>query len=234
MPLIATSVALSVSPASPSDFETNLLLTALVTASSANVPGPTGNVIFFDGVSPILTVPLTNLTGSTGQAQMQIASLTVGAHNLTAQYSGDGNFSGNTSTPPTVYQVLAVLATSANFLPGFALIASYSALGDSSLPPQATVFAVPFDPNPHQDVTIVWDTINVAFVRIQGNNHVDYQSPPPPGSALGFDTGFLSTTGSGIYPVPNGFTAPITLTLTAYDASQNPLGVTSSTFVAVL
>jgi hypothetical protein len=122
----------------------------------------------------------------------------------------------------------------ANVLPGFALIASFSTQGDSALAPQATLFAVPSNTTVHHPINLLWDTLNVSFVGITGNNGVDYQSPPPPGSFTGFNTGLLSTNGSGIYIVNTGFTASITLTLQAYDALQNPiLGLTSTVVITI-
>jgi hypothetical protein len=119
-------------------------------------------------------------------------------------------------------------------LPGFALIASYSAGGDSALAPQATLYAVPENAAPGQSVSLLWDTLNVSYVGITGNNHVDFQSPPPPGSITGFNTGLLSTTSAGIYIVNGGFTTTITLTLQAFDASQNPIpGLTSTVVITV-
>jgi hypothetical protein len=231
MPISTT--LLLVSSVNPSQFEQNILFTATVTGASSHVPGPTGTVQFFDGASPILTVPLVNLTGTTGQAQFQITTLTVGPHTITAVYSGDGNFLSSPSN--AVAQVVtAVTSSSALFLPGFALTAVYSPLGDTDLPPTATLFSVPADANPHQSVTLVWDTLNVSYVRITGNNGVDYMTPPPPGSVLGFDTGFISTAGSGVYVVEAGFTATITLTLATYDATYAPLAPMSVTVVTVL
>jgi hypothetical protein len=122
----------------------------------------------------------------------------------------------------------------ASVLPGFALIASYSGGGDSALAPQATLYAVPESATSGQAINLLWDTLNVSYVGITGNNHVDYQSPPPPGSVTGFNTGLLSTTGSGIYIVNDGFTATITLTLQAYDVNQNPIGGLTSTVVITI
>jgi hypothetical protein len=119
-------------------------------------------------------------------------------------------------------------------LPGFALIASYSTAGDNALTPQATLYAVPETAAIHQPINLLWDTLNVAYVGITGNNGVDYQSPPPPGSVTGFNTGLLSSNGSGIYPLAGGFTATITLTLQAYDATQTAiLGLTSTVVITI-
>lgn len=117
---------------------------------------------------------------------------------------------------------------------GFGLVASYTAQGDASLPPQASLVAVPSLVAPGQETVLVYTTLNVAYVRITGNNHVDYQLPPPPGSVSGFDTGFLSTSGSGLYQVPNGFTVGILLTLAAYDATHTVIvGLTPTVTITV-
>jgi len=117
---------------------------------------------------------------------------------------------------------------------GFSLLATYNSSGDALLPPQAALVAVPTLAAPLQEVVLVYTTLNVAYVRITGNNHVDYQAPPPPGSLSGFDTGFLSTSGSGIYQVQNGFTVGIMLTLTAYDATHTAIpGLTPTVTITV-
>ncbi|HET8920122.1 MAG TPA: Ig-like domain repeat protein [Xanthobacteraceae bacterium] len=53
---------------------------------------PTGNVTFLDGGAPIGSATL----GSNGQAQVNIATLAVGNHTITASYPGDGTFAGST------------------------------------------------------------------------------------------------------------------------------------------
>jgi hypothetical protein len=55
---------------------------------------PTGTVTFKDGTT---TLGTGTLNGS-GQATYSTSSLTIGSHNITAQYSGDGTFSGSTSS----------------------------------------------------------------------------------------------------------------------------------------
>jgi hypothetical protein len=112
------------------------------------------------------------------------------------------------------------------FLPSFALIAEYSTSGDGALPPQVSFFAVPSTAAPHQSIDLLWYTFNVGQIEITGNNGVDYQ----PG---GFDSGRISTSGSGIYIVSLGFTVGITLTLTAYDAMGNPLGITKIVVITI-
>jgi len=118
-------------------------------------------------------------------------------------------------------------------LVGLALIASYSSTGDALLAPEASFVAVPSLVAPSQPITLVYTTLNVAYVRVTGNNLVDYQLPPTPGSVAGFDTGFISTSGSGLYTLPLGFTATILLTLTAYDSSFVSLGLTPTQTIMV-
>ena len=118
-------------------------------------------------------------------------------------------------------------------LVGFSLIASYTPTGDALLAPEASFVAVPTLVAPHQPLTLVFTTLNVAYVRITGNNLVDYQTPPTPGSLSGFDTGFISSSGTGLYPLSLGFTATILLTLTAYDSSFTPLGLTPTQTITI-
>jgi hypothetical protein len=187
-------------------------------------------------------VPLTVDDGtatSTNASSCSAATtaLLPGVHTVVGQYQGDatpvtGHEAANSQA--LSQQVTVTVATSAMTLPGFSLIASFSTQGDTSLPPEAVMYAVPASVASHQSVNLLWDTLNVAYVRITGNNFVDYQTPPPPGSAAGFDTGFISTSGSGLYAVGNGFTAGIVLTLQAYDQSQVPIvGVSSSATIVV-
>ena len=64
---------------------------------------PTGDVKFLDGATVIGTSPLQNACGIGGpvckEATLEISTLTVGEHTLTAQYVGDSNFNGATSPP---------------------------------------------------------------------------------------------------------------------------------------
>ena len=156
--------------------------------------------------------------------------LTAGLHTIQGQYLGDptpvtGHGSANSNI--LTQQVVAVNTLNTVEFPGFALTASFTTAGDEALLPQAQLEAIPSTAHAHNSINLLWTTLNVAFVRITGSNGVDY-------TPLGFDTGLISTSGSGIYVVGNGFTANITLTLQAYDGSMNPLaGVTSSVHITI-
>lgn len=224
MPLVNTSAILTVVP-SPSDFEQQVTMTCTVTANSFNVAPPSGLVNFFDGFTLLASVNLTPLTPTStiSTAMLPITILLAGTHNLSAVYVGDVNYIGTTAVPNPFIQQVNSVAVAAPELPGFGLIASFVSTGDSSLPPQATLAAVPNMTHAHTSVTLLWDTINVGQIEITGNNGFD----PP------FDTGRLSTNGSGIYINGNGWTHTILLTLTAYDATGHPLGLTSAVQITI-
>jgi len=116
---------------------------------------------------------------------------------------------------------------------GFSLIAFYSPTGDALLAPQASFVSVPSLATPGEPINLVYTTLNVSYVRITGNNGIDYQTPPTPGSVSGFDTGFISTSGSGLYTLSHGFTAGIMLTLRAYDATFTFLGLNPTVTISI-
>ena len=85
----------------PSVYGQSVTFTATV---APDLPGstdiPTGNVEFFDGATSLGTGAL----DGSGQASLSTSSLSVGSHNITAQYSGSSNYYGSTSAaePHTV------------------------------------------------------------------------------------------------------------------------------------
>ncbi|KJY40531.1 hypothetical protein VR41_14920, partial [Streptomyces sp. NRRL B-1568] len=72
------------------------VLTATVTVTAPGVGTPTGTVSFFDGAALLGSAPLVG-----GVATLSDSTLSVGAHSLTATYSGDTNFAGSTSPVDT-------------------------------------------------------------------------------------------------------------------------------------
>ncbi len=74
----------------PSAFGNSVTFTATVGAGSA--PTPTGTITFHDGSTPLQTV-----TMSGGSATYTYALLSVGAHSITAAYSGDSAWEAGTS-----------------------------------------------------------------------------------------------------------------------------------------
>jgi len=110
-------------------------------------------------------------------------------------------------------------------LGGFALISAYSTTGDASLPPTATLAVLPIPPlAPGHEFTIIWNTFNVAKIRIYDPLHI-------------YDTGLITnpSPGGGSILVPGGFAATLALTLFCFDANDNPLTITPTpTYTVVI
>ncbi|HZP64731.1 MAG TPA: Ig-like domain repeat protein, partial [Rudaea sp.] len=87
-----TTTALNANP-NPSMFNQNVTFTATVTATAPGAGTPTGTVTFKDGST---TLGPGTLTG--GVATFSTSTLSVGPHTITAQYGGDVDFTGSTST----------------------------------------------------------------------------------------------------------------------------------------
>jgi fibronectin-binding autotransporter adhesin len=83
-----TTLASSLNPSASGQ---SVTFTATVTPGTAGTP--TGTVQFFDGSTLLATVAI----NSSGVATFTTSTLSVGRHNMTATYSGDGSFSGSTS-----------------------------------------------------------------------------------------------------------------------------------------
>src|SRR5260370_665925 len=87
----ASSTALTSSP-NPATFGQSVTFTATVSSSTTGTP--TGIVQFFDGSMQIGTGTL----NANGHAAFSTPSLSVGLHPITANYLGDTNFTGSTSS----------------------------------------------------------------------------------------------------------------------------------------
>lgn len=83
-----TTTVVTTAP-NPSTFGATVTLTATVTSVAGT---PTGSITFTDGATPLATVTLT-----AGQATATVGAWTVGAHPLTATYSGAASFQPSTS-----------------------------------------------------------------------------------------------------------------------------------------
>jgi adenosine/AMP kinase len=90
----STSTSVTSSP-NPSVFGQSVTFTATVVISGAGAGTPTGTVNFFDGVTNIGSGAL----NASGIATLSTSALAVGLHGtITAQYGGDTNFNGSTSS----------------------------------------------------------------------------------------------------------------------------------------
>jgi YVTN family beta-propeller protein len=95
------------SDSNPSNLGEQVTFTASVTVNSPGTGTPTGSVTFYDGSTTLGTVAL----DSSQHAAYATSSLTVGSHSITANYLGDTNFLGSTSTVLT--QVVQASTTTA-------------------------------------------------------------------------------------------------------------------------
>ena len=100
-----TSTAVTASP-SPSAYGASVTFTAAVSGEGGT---PTGTVTFSDGSTVLSTRTLSN-----GSASFSTPALTVGAHSITASYSGDADFAGSNSSPRSHTVNRAVLSVTAN------------------------------------------------------------------------------------------------------------------------
>jgi len=78
----------------PSVYGETVTLTANVDANVFGITVANGNVNFYEGTTLLQSVPVNN----NGQAALELANLSVGTHNFTAQFSGNSNFNPSTSS----------------------------------------------------------------------------------------------------------------------------------------
>lgn len=94
------TVVLTANPAAPNPGQ-SVTLTATVTPNatppSTGEQNPTGNVIFYNGTTPLATVALTPAQGDASSASFAITALSAGQASLTAVYVGDQTFASATS-----------------------------------------------------------------------------------------------------------------------------------------
>ena len=195
----ATVTSVSSSEA-PSFFGDAFILTMRVTSPSGTPPG---SVDLADSILGYLG----NFPLSGGVATYSVGgSWSVASHVVTATYGETTDYYGSSGS--LVQLVLTPRGAPAN-LPGFALIASYSNEGDSSLPAWAEFSVLPAIAAAGELIFIFWTSNNVTRVGIVGTNGVDSVNE------------VISTTGSGIYEVVSGFQATIVLACTGYDSGLN-------------
>jgi hypothetical protein len=198
MPLASTT-NLTITP-SPAFFEDQVEFDITVTGSG---PTPTGNVLLHDDVGDFTDQTLVLASGATFYITN---SLSPGIHNITATYQGNGTYA---VSHRTLTEEIIAISIPLTILPGFALQATFSSTGDAALTPSAELFAIPSSGPAFTPITLVWTVLNVEQIEITG--------------PAGFDTGLISTTGSGIHVVNAGFAVTTVLTLACYDALGNPI-----------
>ncbi|HWQ31854.1 MAG TPA: Ig-like domain repeat protein, partial [Blastocatellia bacterium] len=79
---------------SPATWKQPVTFTVTVSKASAEAAAPTGTVTFRDGA----TVLGTGTLNGSGQATLTLSSLSVGTHQITAEYGGDNNYAATNSS----------------------------------------------------------------------------------------------------------------------------------------
>ena len=95
--LTSTTTTLSVAPTNQANYGVQVTLTASVSTGTGTLGG---NVTFMDGSTSLGQVSVT-ASGLTATATLKTSSLTVGTHQLTAVYDGDGVHGASASTAVT-------------------------------------------------------------------------------------------------------------------------------------
>ena len=153
-----------VSSVNPSQFGQSVTLTATVTPPAGATAALTGNVNFMEGA----VVLGTGVVGASGPTTASISTLTAGAHNITAVYSGDTNYL--TATSAAVAQVVTQAQPVVTWVPSPASIVYGTALGGGQLDATAASTFVSsvagtfaYTPAAGTVLTVGTQTLNVTF-----------------------------------------------------------------------
>jgi sugar lactone lactonase YvrE len=195
-----TQTSLSASTNSPG---LGLPVTLTVQSSSTTSGVPTGSIAFADGSATLSVVPLT-----AGAASFTTGSLALGAHNLSATYSGDANFLPSSSAtanvavgPASDFTLTATNSTAQSIPSGSAATYSFSvamlgaamsspiALAVQGVPLGATSSINPSYIPPGGAVTSFTVTIQTPLAALE--------QPSRPYFAGSFPSGSPQSTGSG-------------------------------------
>jgi hypothetical protein len=137
----STTISVTSSP-NPITLGQTTTLTATIQPGAGNTA--TGAVIFLDNSTPLGFASVSN-----NSAQFTVSTLSVGTHAITAQYSGDTNFSGSTSTaiPETVNQGSVSVGVSSSSNPStygqaVTLIANVQPISTTTTPTGSITFMI--------------------------------------------------------------------------------------------
>ena len=172
-------------------------LTAQVTSTTSGIP--TGDVVFYDGSTPLSTTAVS----ATGSAAYTSNAFAGGAHSITAVYGGDANFTASISTP-TVETVAGI--------PDFTLTAT-GGVTQSVNPGQNATYN--FSLQPHSGVFTAPITLTASGLPA-GASVVFSPATIAPGSASASFTLAIQTTPLTASQVP---ASPIRLPLIAVSAT---------------
>ena len=206
---------------SPTVFGQAVTFTAAVSATSGT---PTGTVTFLDGASTIGTATL----DSTGAAVFTTSALAVGAHVITASYSGDSNFNANSSSPFTQIVNLDVPTITVNVSP------NPSVFGQSVVATATMNATAPGSGSPTGTVTFLDGLTNLGTANLV-NGQASFPISAP---ASGLHSIMATYGGDGSFS-QNSSTTGLTVnkasTTTSLSSSANPSNFNQSiTFTATV
>ena len=213
----ATAVALLVAP-NPSTVNQPTALTATVSGVASGSNTPLGSVTFYDGGTPLATVPL----NANGSALYATQAFLAGSHSLTASYSGFsvGDYqlaSSNTPTP---------LVETINKEDTVTAVASSPNPASVGQPVTFTAFVSPYAPGPTLPtgtVTFYDNGNNLATVALSAADTGTYTTASLPAGTHSItahyngDSNFIVSTSVPRIQTINAYAAGVTLS-----SSPNP------------
>lgn len=229
----AATVAVTLTSShTPSLFADPVTLTANVSGSGSV---PAGSVIFFDGATPMSTVPV----GAGGQATFTTSALVIGSHTLTAQYSGDANHRSITSTsvnqPVLQSTTVALQSASSHVIAGLPITLRVTVSGTSNQPgaPQPGGSITLSDANKFLSTLAVdasgqatWTgSLSVGSHTLTAAYSGDKDDAPSNASPLPMLVDIATTaTTLTVSPNPAAFGSPITLSVAVTSNGVTPTG----------
>ncbi len=202
-------------------------MTATIAVVAPGAGSPTGLVEFFDGSSELGTA-----STSGNSATLSTTSLTAGAHSVSAQYLGDGNFIGSAS--PAVSQVVGQASTTTSLAASpvtsvfgqlVTFTATVSALAPGSETPTGTVTFL------DGSSTLGMSTLNDAGTAYFSTSTLTVGSHPIT-AVYDSDGNFTTSTSSAVSPTVSEASTSTSLTASPTSTtSVQPITLTASIVV---
>ena len=225
---IFTSVNL-VSSSNPAVAGSSVSFTATVSPSQLLPALPTGNMTFFDGSSPLVTVKV----GSNNSAAFSTSTLASGKHTISAAYTGDANYGGSVSAPLTevitggaAATVTTLKASSASVTVGTSVMFTATVTSSASGTPTGSIT---FEDNGTSigTGTLSSGTATLSTSALAVGAH-------PITAVYGGDSNFATSTSSPVSVTVNAAAAPVASLTMSLAFPNTTVNTTSSAMAATL